>query len=442
MEKILNNKFGMKKILGNSLWPIIEKIITMVITVVASSLIARYLGTEEYGLANYIISLVMLFTAFSTLGMEKITINDIVNEEYEKETVLATSFLIRAIGGIVLTIFSQIAIYILTDGDKISSLMGIIMGASMIFKSFEVFEYYLQAVMNLKTVAIIRFLSTVLTALSRILVVFLDLGMISFISTYIIEALIAGILFYIYYRSKNKGKFKVDKKYAINILSRCWYIAVAGLMTTLYMRIDQIMLGSMLETKFENGIYSAAVRIAEMWYFVPLSVITSFQPIIIKYKAEKNEEQYKKSMQRLYDIVAIIGIACGVLITIFSGLAVDILYGAEYKKAASVLCISVWAGLFATLGSARSIWLIVENKQKYTMVYSIVGSVLNIILNLIMIPKIGAFGAATATLLTQFIANVFALMIFKETRESSIMILKSLFKNKTIIEVINKIIKK
>ena len=44
----------------------------------------------------------------------------------------------------------------------------------------------------------------------------------------------------------------------------------------------------------------------------------------------------------------------------------------------------------------------------------------------------GAFGAAIATLLAQLVTNVFALMPFKNTKESSMMILKSIFKNKTI----------
>ena len=104
------------------------------------------------------------------------------------------------------------------------------------------------------------------------------------------------------------------------------------------------------------------------------------------------------------------------------------------EKAAKILNVSVWAGLFATLGSARSIWLVAENKQKYTLVYTSVGCIVNVILNCILIPKQGAFGAAIATLMAQLIANVFALMPFRETRESSIMILKSIFINKTCID--------
>lgn len=430
----MEEKFRLRNIFGNSMWQITEKILTMILSIVVTSLVARYLGTEQYGLVNYVISVVMLFTTFSTLGMEKITINDIVDSKYKKEDILGTSFVIRIVGGIILIIISQITLYVLTDGDRLSQLLGIIMGTCMLFKAFEVIEYYLQSQMNLKMVSIIRFVTAIATAIAKIIVVYCDLGVIGFTCTYLVDAIVAGFLFFIWYKKNIKQKLKIDVKYAKSLLSRCWYIAVAGIMTTIYMRIDQVMLGTMLESKAENGIYSAAVRIAEMWYFVPLAIAASFQPVIMKRKNEENEEEYKKNMQRLYDFVAVIGIAFGIIISVFGKLIVNILYGTEYLKAAKILNVSVWAGLFATLGSARAIWLVAENKQKYTLVYTLVGCIVNVILNCILIPKQGAFGAAIATLMAQLIANVFALMPFKETRESSIMILKSIFINKTCID--------
>ena len=432
----MEDSFKIKKIFGNSMWQISEKIITMLLSVIVTSFIARYLGTEQYGLVNYIISVVSLFTTFSTLGMEKITINDIVENRNSKEKIIGTSFIIRLIGGIVLILISQITLYILTDGDTVSQILGIIMGICMLFKAFEVIEYYLQSQMNLKITSIIRFITAIVVTITKILVVYFDFGVIGFICTYFIDAAVAGILFFIWYKKNNKEKWKPSKEYAKSLLSRCWYVAIGGLLVTIYMRIDQVMLGSMLENKTQNGIYSAAVRIAEMWYFVPTAVITAIQPIILKSKTNGNEDEYNKNMQRLYDIVSIISITCGIIISLFGGLVVDILYGVEYKGAYEVLSISVWAGLFALLGTARSIWLVAEEKQKYTLVFTIMGGATNIILNSIFIPKMGAIGAAIATLIAQFVANVIALMPIKATRKSSIMILKSIFCNKTVVDLI------
>lgn len=430
----MEKNITLKNIFGNSMWQIGEKIITMIFSVFVTSIVARYLGTEDYGFVNYIISIVMLFTTFSTLGMEKITIKDIIEREESEERILGTSFYIRLIGGIVLIFISQITIYILDEKNMLAQLLGLIMGLCMIFRAYEVIEYYLQSQMKLKTISIIRFCSTFFVAILRILVVIFDWGIVGFTATYLFDAIIVAVLLKIWYKKRKKLKFKFSLEYAKRILSKCWYVAISGLMVTLYMRIDQVMLGSMLDNKTENGIYSAAVRIAEIWYFVPTAIISAFQPAIVM-KKKYSEEQYEKSMQRLYDIVAIVGIAFGILITLFGDIAVQILYGEEYKGATSILKISVWAGLFATLGTARSVWLVNENLQKYSLIYTSVGCVTNIVLNYFLIPKIGARGAAIATLIAQFVTNVLALVPFKKTRKSSTMILKSIFLNQTVKDV-------
>ena len=415
----------------------------MVLSVVASSLIARYLGPQEYGMANYVISVVTLFTTFSTLGMQELTIKDFVNKDEEESTIIGTGIIIRIIGAIVLIILSQVTLYILNGFNTTYQILGIIMGTCMIFKAFEVIEYYLQSQMNLKVSSIIRFITTIIVIIAKILVVVFRLGTVGFVCTYLCDAVVAALLFIIYYKfNKPYEKWKFSKKYAKKLLSRCWYIALAGLLSTIYMRIDQVMLGKMLTDTTENGIYSAAVRIAEMWYFIPSAIIASFQPNINAMKKRKNEKGYIGLLQQLYDVIAVIGISFGIGITFFGWIAIDILYGAAYAEASKVLAVLVWAGLFATLGTARSVWLINENLQKYTIIYTLTGAITNVVLNYIFIPFIGAFGAAVATLVSQIVADLLTLMLFKNTRISSIMMLKSIFKNETLFNGIKVIIRK
>ncbi|MDD2505596.1 MAG: flippase [Bacilli bacterium] len=437
----MENKFSFKKILGNSMWSIIQNIISLVLSVLVTSIVARYLGAEKYGLVNYIISVVMLFTSFSTLGMETILIKEFVDNKENEGRVIGTSFFMRLAGGIILLIISQITLMILSPNDKTVQIIGAVMGSCMIFRSFEVIEYYLQSKMKLKISSIIRIITLVFASTSKILVVVFNWGIIGFTFSYLIDAIISGILFYCWYKLKVNEKWKIDFKYAKAILSKCWYIAISGLMVTIYMRIDQVMLGSMMDDKIQNGLYSAAVRIAEMWYFIPLAIITSFKPAIMNSK-KVNENEYVRILQRLYDLTVIIGVVCGVVITIFAPLAIDILYGAEFSGAAKILSVSVWAGLFATLGSARSVWLVTEGLQKYSITYTLVGCILNIGLNIFLIPNYGAFGAAIATLVTQAFINIFVLALFKETRISTKMILESLFKNKLVKDTLENIFKR
>ena len=114
----------------------------------------------------------------------------------------------------------------------------------------------------------------------------------------------------------------------------------------------------------------------------------------------------------------------GLLIASSSGFIVGTVYGQEFLRAGPVLAVSVWAGTFAVLGVARSVWLVSENLQRYTIVYSLAGCIINVSLNYIFIPAYGAIGAAYATLCAQAL-NILILALFKDTRGHTFMLLQS-----------------
>ena len=244
------------------------------------------------------------------------------------------------------------------------------------------------------------------------------------------ENIIYAILLITSYRIMHKQekicKWFFDKEYAKKLLSRCWYFALSAIMVTIYLKIDQVMLGSMIADKSQVGIYSAAVRIAEMWVFVPNAIIASFKPIIIELKGKNEENAYTKNLQRLYDITSGISILFAVGVTIFSKLIIYILYGTEFLEASQILYIIIWGIWFGVLGNVHYVWMVCENKEKYSLFYSFSGSITNIILNALLIPKYGMYGAAIATLCSQIAANIFAFAIFKETRVLSKYIIKSI----------------
>jgi O-antigen/teichoic acid export membrane protein len=414
------------KTLKNSGWLVGERIFTMVLGIFVIAVVARYFGPENFGQFNYAMAFVALFTALSTLGLETLTVKSIVDKDYDEGTILCTSLFLRVFGGIVLAIIAVIIIRLIEPKDQNLHVLVLIMSFIMVLKSMEVIEYWIQAFQKAKVSSIIRMSVYVITAVLKIILVIFKGNLIHYALIYMIDAVIVGSALMIsYYKIRDDiSPWKFSLKYAKSILSQSWYLILSGLMVTLYMRMDQVMLGSMLPAKTELGVYSAAVQIAELWYFVPMAIITSFKPVIMN-KKKISENSYVKSVQLLYTIVAWIGIGFSVFILLFSKLIVNILYGAEFLKSASILSVSIWAGTFAMLGSARGVWLICEGLQKYSMAYIGIGSITNLILNYLLIPTLGGYGAAVATLASQIIVALIAPSFFKETRVSSIMMLKA-----------------
>lgn len=421
----------LKKVIENSSWIVMQNILTMILGVFVTAIVARYLGTEKYGTFNYVLSFVSLFSGIAAVGIHHISVKDLKFSPNEEGKILGTSFIIRLIIAIILIIVSETVLFLINGYDVTILTIGILLSSMMIFNCFEVIDYYNTATMNVKYSAIAKFVSYIVLVVIKLLVVFLDLGLIWYTVAYTFEFLIYAVALYFSYKLIHKKqnitcKWSFDKEYAKKLLSRSWYFALSSLMVTIYMRIDQAMLGSMLKDKSEVGIYSAAVRIAEMWAFVPNAIITALKPAVIEYK-KNNEEKYKESLGRLYSIVSLTCIIFSVFIIMFSKLIINILYGAEYINAYKSLYILVIGTWFGIVGNVHYVWLVCENKGKYTLFYSFSGSILNVIFNIFLIPQYGGYGAAIATLISQVVANIFSFAIFKETRALTKNAIKAIF---------------
>ena len=196
----------------------------------------------------------------------------------------------------------------------------------------------------------------------------------------------------------------------------------------IYMRIDQIMIKEMLGEK-DVGIYSAAVRLSEVFYFIPMIITNSLFPAIVAAK-KINERLYFIRIQRLFTMLVWLAIAIALPTSILNEWLVVMLYGVDYKEAGKVLMISIWAGIFVFYGAARGRWLITENMQGYGVICTSVGAVTNIALNLILIKKLGIIGAAISTFMAYGMSSIIVPIFFVKDRVSVVMFLNTFwFKN-------------
>jgi PST family polysaccharide transporter len=190
------------------------------------------------------------------------------------------------------------------------------------------------------------------------------------------------------------------------------------------MKIDQIMLGQLIGDE-AVGIYSAAVRISEVWYFVPMAIVVSVFPAILEAK-KRSEKLYYDRLQRLYDVMVWLAIAVALPMSFLSTTIITLLFGDAYKQAGTILSIHIWAAIFVFLGVASGKWFLAENRQILSLQRTVFGAIANVILNLVLISQFGTIGAAIATVLAQLSAALFYDLMQKETRHMFIMKLNTI----------------
>jgi len=413
-----------KKYFKNTSWLFTEKILRILIAFIVTVLVVRYLGPEQFGLLSYAISFYGLFSAIAVLGLEGISIRELVKHPESRDTILGSVFLLRLLGGLVTIIFIALILFISSERTDISILI-LIISASAIFQSFSVIDYYFRAEVKAKYSVYVMMASVLFTSTLKILLIILEASLIYFAIVFSAEffTAAAGFLLVYKYNKLKIIKWKFRSEMAMNLLKDSWPLILSGLVIAIYTKIDQVMIKNMLDSK-ELGYYAVAVRLSEAWYFIPVTLTNAIYPAIVNAKNVSNKFYFNR-MQKLYDILAWMAISIAIPVSIFSKELITIIFGAEFQSAAPVLTIYIWAGVAVFLGVASSQYLITENFTRLSFFRTLMGMVFNIILNLVLIPKYGILGAAYATLISYSIST-FSLIFIKKTFYQFVMMLRSI----------------
>lgn len=413
-----------KKYFKNTSWLFTEKILRILIAFIVTVLVVRYLGPEQFGLLSYAISFYGLFSAIAVLGLEGISIRELVKHPESRDTILGSVFLLRLLGGLVTIIFIALILFISSERTDISILI-LIISASAIFQSFSVIDYYFRAEVKAKYSVYVMMASVLFTSTLKILLIILEAPLIYFAIVFSAEffTAAAGFLLVYKYNKLKIIKWKFRSEMAMNLLKDSWPLILSGLVIAIYTKIDQVMIKNMLDSK-ELGYYAVAVRLSEAWYFIPVTLTNAIYPAIVNAKNVSNKFYFNR-MQKLYDILAWMAISIAIPVSIFSKELITIIFGAEFQSAAPVLTIYIWAGVAVFLGVASSQYLITENFTRLSFFRTLMGMVFNIILNLVLIPKYGILGAAYATLISYSIST-FSLIFIRKTFYQFVMMLRSI----------------
>lgn len=381
-----------------------EQILRMIAGLLVGIWVARYLGPEQFGVFSYATAFVAIFGSLAKLGLDGIVVRDLVNEPHKKDLYLGTAFWLKLVGALITFIIVAFAT-LFTSNDYTTNLYIFIIASGIIFQSFEVIDFYFQSKVLSKFVSLCKMAQLLLSSLLKVYFVLTGADLFWFVVVSLIDQIALATTLYIAYKYQKLENFYryFDSEVAKNFLKNSWPLVFSGLVVMIYMRIDQIMIKEMLGSQ-EVGVYSAAVRLSEAWYFIPMVITSSLFPAIVNAK-KVSKELYYTRLQRLYTFMVWTAIAIALPITFLSDWLVNLLYGKEYMGAGQVLMIQTWAGLFVFLGVASSSWLTSENLQTIAFYRTFAGAIINIVLNLLLIPIYGIAGAAVATLVSYMFAG-------------------------------------
>ena len=168
--------------------------------------------------------------------------------------------------------------------------------------------------------------------------------------------------------------------------------------TTVYTNLDVVMLGFMRDDT-QVGFYNTAVRVKS----ILVSLVTSLGTVLLprlSYYVEKGErEEFTRILEKAFRFVFFAAIPLTAFFMLFARETVLVLSGDRFLPSVPAMVAIMPTVLLIGLTNILGIQIMVPTEQEKKVTVSVtVGGVVDLVLNALLIPSLGALGAALGTL--------------------------------------------
>lgn len=402
--------------LRNVAWLAAEKALRLVLVTGVGFWVARHLGPGRYGILVTATALVGLFQPLAELGLEALARRQFLAATATVPRLATTVLLLRlASAACALVVLATVVGWGGIGGEERRLL--VILAPLLFQPGFWLADSWLQTRLEARIAVLALVAATVAGALARVMLILGDAPLAAFAAVAVMEVSFGALLlaWAAHRRGFRYGHF--DSVLARRLLREAWPLLLSGFAVMAYLRTDVVML-RWINGDRAAGIYTAATRLTEVWYFVPGAVAASLLGTLLAARAA-GRRIYEDRMQSFYDLNAGLAFGLGLPTALLSPWIVRLAFGEPYAEAAPVLCWLAGTLVFIFLGVARGQYLVNEGHTGFYLASTMAGLLSNVGINLVLIPRYGACGAAAATLVAQAVATWLSTFCFAPVRANA-----------------------
>ncbi|MBL9188270.1 MAG: flippase [Opitutaceae bacterium] len=397
-------KPGLQRAAANFGWLMLERALRFALGAIVGFVVARYLGPVRLGTFSYCLALVTLLGFVPALGLDAIVKRELIKAPHATAELIASALALRAAGGVL----GFMAVWLATgwgagftaEEAQVFRILGLLLFQPALFLP----DLWLQAHLRAKQAVAVQLVALACASGLRVWLVMSGAEIAAFAWVLVVEMILGAVgLWVLARRGGLPGSFLGARRARMQgLLAEAWPLMFAGLAILVYMKIDEVMLRQMTGPA-DVGVYAAAARLSEVWYFLPSALAASVLPGLLQARASGAGE-YARRQQQYYDLSAAAAYALSVPVALCAPWIVRLAYGEAFVASGPILAVHIWSSIFVFLGVARGQWLVNEGLQRFYLVATLIGALANVLLNLAFIPRWGGLGAAYATVISYGLA--------------------------------------
>ena len=426
----LTNKLNLSStkeaIMRNLFWSVTGKIVNLLSGLIVGIIVARYLGPEQYGLMNYVISFVFLFQTFALFGLDAIEIREEARNSTAIPTIIGTAFLLKVVFGAVFMVLA-VATSWLMDADGYTTLLVAIYSLSIVLNSFSVIRNYFTAIVENEYVVKAEISRTLLGIAIKLVLLFLHVSLIGFILAYMLDFMLlaSGYVMAYHVKKKKMREWHYSLDCAKFLLKESFPLMLTSAAVIIYQRIDQVMIGQMID-KTSVGYFSVASRFVEVLIYIPMMLAQTITPVLVSTR-EKSEEDYVRKGQQFMNLSLWCSVLAAILTSLLAYWIVRLTFGTNYLPAVAVLQVLSFKAASVALSNTAGAMLVTEGIQRYAIFRDALGCLVCIGLNYLLLPRYGIIAAAWIAIASNVAAGYLADALIPAYRHLFVRQSKALF---------------
>jgi len=399
-----------KKIASNTFYQMLGKVFSMAITILATVVITRFYGREEYGAFSLMQNWPALFFIIVDFGLNAIATRELSKDWSKAGVYFGNILVIRTLLSLFFIFFLWIALAFFPYSDSLKfgirlSLLLILMQALYTTTNiiFQVrLKYDMSTIGYLVGYLSILFLILVF-ALFRINVVWVSFS-------YVVGGAITFFVNLGFVRKLGvKPDFGLDSDLWKYLFIQTIPLGLMFIFSQINFKSDSILLSILrlpnrygLNNTESVAVYNLPYKIFEVALVVPTFFMNSVYPVLVRHMME-GKSRLKFTFERSMTLLILSGVGAGLIGFVFAPFAIKVLGGSQFAQSVGVLRI-LMLGLVLYYATQPISWLIVTlGKQNYLPYIYLVGAIFNVTANYIFIPRYSFYASAVITHLSELI---------------------------------------
>ncbi len=377
--------------------------------------VARRLGADGLGRYSFLLVLTSILGLVADCGFSTLMLREVATRRDEARRLLGASIVLKALlSGIVFGLLWVVVFGLnATSGEAANGMMSgyteayLFVAYCILLSFMEMFNAFFVVDQRLDLDAVTNIVQRGGAVLLGVVLVLYgwDIRGIGYAFA-AATAVAAALAFGMVVRRFGRPVFRADLSLFKSLLKDAIPLALTLFFSSVYFRIDQVMLGWM-RSETELGWYSAAYRVFEVSALAPSILMLIALPIFSRL-VRGSTEILSRVGQQILVVLLTLGIAVSVVVTLAAP-NIIMLFGKDFGTESSrALMVLMWTAVPIFCNFVLTTLLIAIGKQVTLMYCFAAGAAINILLNSVMIPRWGYLGAAASTLITEIL--LFALV--------------------------------